>query len=186
MSRSSLAVRILLIGMLLTAFGTMPRETEAAPAGFRLPFSGFAYISQGPRCTISHWNYPDREAIDFALPEGHRVLASAGGMAQSINNDPVGGNMVKIYHSNGYVSVYAHLRDFGGLNYSGWVNQGQWIGSVGRTGRAQGAHLHFHVLQNGNMVRIHDLPGITWYSSYYPANPNSTCPIGGYDGHANG
>ena len=191
------AVRIYLMTIVIvTILGIFPVGSAlagaGAPAGFRLPFNGYAEISQGPRCRISHYSGIDREAIDFTFPtrsnrgRGTRVYATQSGWAQSFPNTWPGGNMVKIYHPNGLTSIYAHLQDFGGLNYSGWVRKGQWIGRVGSTGNATGPHLHFAVVRTSNQapVGIYNMKTIQWIGRN-PANPNDWCKINGrIDGKA--
>lgn len=56
------------------------------------------------------------------------------------------GNFVKIRHSNGYYSLYAHLED-GSLKVKegDTVQKGQKIGYMGSTGNSTGYHLHFEV-----------------------------------------
>jgi murein DD-endopeptidase MepM/ murein hydrolase activator NlpD len=58
------------------------------------------------------------------------------------------GNVVMVKHSNGNMTVYAHLSRINvqrGQN----VAQGQNIGLVGATGWATGPHLHFEFRING-------------------------------------
>jgi murein DD-endopeptidase MepM/ murein hydrolase activator NlpD len=63
------------------------------------------------------------------------------------------GNLVKIKHSNGYVSYYAHLLGFAkGLHVGKPVEQKQVIGYVGATGLATGPHVCFRVQRDGRYV----------------------------------
>lgn len=143
----------------------------AAPSGYRLPFSGYAEISAGPRCH-KHFGV-DQEALDFPMDSGRNILASRSGVAFFYPNSWPGGNMVKIYHNDGLISTYAHLRDFEPNKYryfaryptnGVWVNQAEVVGYAGRTGDASGVHLHFSVNRsNGTAVVIYDLPGINWW-----------------------
>lgn len=59
------------------------------------------------------------------------------------------GNYVKIKHSNGYYTLYAHLK-YGSVtvNTGDRVSKGQVIGYMGNTGHSFGAHLHFEVRNN--------------------------------------
>ena len=164
-----IALIALLVGIGLTA--AAPQSAHAsggAPYGFRLPFRGYAQISQGPRCAYSHYSGIDKEAIDFVVFSSNApVLATSGGWAQAFPNTWPGGNMVKVYHPNGMTSIYAHLKDFTGLNTNGiyWVNKGQRIGTVGNTGYTYGRHLHFAVVKTSTQepVKIYDIPGMRWW-----------------------
>jgi murein DD-endopeptidase MepM/ murein hydrolase activator NlpD len=91
--------------------------------------------------------------IDIAAGEGAPIYAADSGvvtMAQGGDNYGYG-NVIQIDHGNGYSTIYAHLSVIGvGLCQS--VYAGQWIGSSGSTGNAQGAHLHFEVRQGGGFI----------------------------------
>lgn len=54
------------------------------------------------------------------------------------------GNAVKIQHSNGWCTLYAHLASISVKNGQ-TVKKGQTIGYMGNTGHSLGAHLHFEV-----------------------------------------
>lgn len=62
------------------------------------------------------------------------------------------GNCVKIKHSNGMYTLYAHLKNVS-VKLNEKVKQGQSLGYMGDTGKAYGAHLHFE-LRNVNDIRI--------------------------------
>ena len=75
------------------------------------------------------------------------------------------GNLVKIKHTNGYYTLYAHL-DSVSVKTGQTVTKGQTIGFMGNSGNSYGAHLHFEV-RNTSDVRINptpyinaDLPGL--------------------------
>lgn len=61
------------------------------------------------------------------------------------------GNLVKIRHANGLITVYAHL-DGISVREGQRVTRGQQIGKVGNSGRSEGPHLHFEVIRNGVKV----------------------------------
>ena len=66
------------------------------------------------------------------------------------------GNAVKIKHSDGYYTLYAHLKSVY-VKKGQWVKEGQEIGYMGNTGKAEGFHLHWEVRQP-NETRINPLP----------------------------
>lgn len=61
------------------------------------------------------------------------------------------GNYVKIRHSNGIVTAYAHLNSISVVNGQ-TVSRGQQVGLIGSTGNSSGPHLHFEVIVNGAKV----------------------------------
>jgi len=67
---------------------------------------------------------------------------------------PIGtGNYVRIEHSNGFSTAYAHLESFSKAVKSGHkVERGQVIGYVGNTGRSTGPHLHFELIHKGQFI----------------------------------
>ena len=74
------------------------------------------------------------------------------------------GNVVKIRHSNGIVTLYAHMEDID-VSVGQRVSRGQQIGTVGNTGRSTGPHLHFEVIRNG--VRVDPAPYFNKNDYYY-------------------
>lgn len=78
--------------------------------------------------------------------------------AQGSSGNASYGNAVKIKHSNGYYTLYAHLNRVD-VKVGQEVQQGQVIGYMGNSGNAYGAHLHFEV-RNEKDVRINPTPYI--------------------------
>jgi murein DD-endopeptidase MepM/ murein hydrolase activator NlpD len=88
--------------------------------------------------------------IDYAADAGTEVMATADGVIIERGWDNSYGNTVRIRHSNGWVTRYAHLRAFrSGLAVGSRVSQEDIIGYVGMTGLATGPHLHYEMLQSG-------------------------------------
>lgn len=93
------------------------------------------------------------EGIDFSVPRGTDVVATAAGKIVEVvtryRPNQGYGKQVVIDHNNGYKTRYAHLQKI-------LVKEGQWvtrhsvIGKVGDTGRSTGPHLHYEVL-NGEI-----------------------------------
>ena len=61
------------------------------------------------------------------------------------------GKYVTINHPDGYTTLYAHMSSIA-VSYGQTVSQGQVIGYVGSTGWSTGAHLHFTIYYNGQLV----------------------------------
>jgi murein DD-endopeptidase MepM/ murein hydrolase activator NlpD len=89
--------------------------------------------------------------IDYSVPLGTPVRATAAGVVASMKNEAGLGKVVKIDHGNGVVTVYAHL--------SAWtvksgqrVERGDVIARSGNTGRSTAPHLHYEVRVSGRHV----------------------------------
>ncbi len=82
--------------------------------------------------------------VDIRAVEGTPVLAADSGKVIFSGEDKEFGNMVIIEHSNGLQSLYGHN---GSLNVKvgDTIEKGTEIATVGSTGRAIGAHLHFEI-----------------------------------------
>ena len=96
------------------------------------------------------------EGLDFPTETGTPIVAAASGKVIFADVNAQYGKMIEIDHGNGLVTRYAHcsmlLVKEGDL-----VVRGQKVATVGSTGRATGAHLHFEVRLNGapqNPVRF--------------------------------
>ncbi len=91
--------------------------------------------------------------IDYAAPVGTPVWSVAEGEVIFRGRAGGFGNLVKVRHSNGYVSYYSHLSRFAkGLRRGDKVGQKQVIGYVGQTGLATGPHVCFRIARNGQYV----------------------------------
>lgn len=88
------------------------------------------------------------EGVDYMMPEGTPIRASASGIVVYASSHPQYGNMVEIDHGNDVVTRYAHASKL--LVTRGQVvRRGQEIAKVGSTGRSTGNHLHFEVRYKG-------------------------------------
>lgn len=87
--------------------------------------------------------------IDYTLPEGTRVFATADGVVKStsLSNSP-SGKSILIDHGNGYESYYAHLSKIA-IPRNRRVKRGDIIGASGNTGLSLTPHLHYEVRFNG-------------------------------------
>lgn len=90
---------------------------------------------------------------DFAAPRGTPIFAAGYGVVERADRFGSFGNYVRIRHSNGFQTAYAHMQGFArGVSRGSRVQQGQVIGYVGTTGRSTGPHLHYEVHHNGQSV----------------------------------
>lgn len=114
-------------------------------AGLPYPFEGEHRLTQGFGARpefYRRWNLKGHNGLDFALPEGTRILAVDAGRVVKASYDANGyGIYIKIRHDWGE-SLYAHLQQFG-IWLGAPVTVGQEIGLSGNSGVSSGPHLHF-------------------------------------------
>lgn len=107
--------------------------------------------------------YRPHLGIDYGAPTGTPVQAIGDGCVLFAGRKGGDGNLVKVQHSNGYITYYMHLSRI--LVRNGQrVQQGQRIGLVGMTGLATGPHLDFRIQLQGQFLNFERLP-------LPPANP---------------
>jgi murein DD-endopeptidase MepM/ murein hydrolase activator NlpD len=118
-------------------------ETQPIFQGFIWPAKGVLTSGYGRRWGKMH------RGIDIAAPVGTPIIAAAPGQVVSSGYNNGGyGNLVKVKHADGSVTLYAHNSRL--LVRSGQqVQQGQQIAQMGSTGFSTGPHLHFEVHRNG-------------------------------------
>jgi len=93
------------------------------------------------------------KGMDFAAPSGTPIMASGSGTVVFAGRHGGHGNYIKIRHSGGYETAYAHMKGFkSGIRRGVKVAQGQVIGYVGTTGLSTGPHLHYEVYKNGKVI----------------------------------
>lgn len=91
------------------------------------------------------------KGIDIATYFGNPVVATADGVVIQTKRDKIGGNTIKITHLGGYTTIYCHLSKF--LVRPGQrVKRGEAIGLIGKTGKAQGPHVHYEIRLNGKSL----------------------------------
>ena len=84
---------------------------------------------------------------------GQKFIAADGGVVVEASNGWNGGygNMIRIRHSGGYETIYAHCKTLYVVPGQK-VTKGQVLGLIGSTGRSTGPHLHFEVRLNGRAI----------------------------------
>ncbi len=114
------------------------------PQRLRLPVRGAVTSPFGPRRHPITGRLHAHKGIDIAAPEGAPVEAAAGGIVSFAGEQEGYGRSVVITHPDGTTTLYAHCKDL--LVKEGQrVVAGQVIATVGSTGMATGAHLHFEL-----------------------------------------
>ena len=91
--------------------------------------------------------------IDFGLPPGEPVMACGRGRIVMAEFRIMTGNTAVIEHLPGLYSLYYHL-DRLDVAEDNFVEQGQYIGTIGSTGLATGAHLHWEVRTGGVAIDL--------------------------------
>jgi len=111
--------------------------------------------------------------VDFAAPRGTPILAAGSGKVERANRYGGYGNYIRIRHTDGYKTAYAHLSKFArGVKSGAYVKQDQVIGYVGTTGRSTGPHLHYEVHHHGKKInprRLSQLSGKPLAKAQRPA-----------------
>ncbi|MDO9266637.1 MAG: peptidoglycan DD-metalloendopeptidase family protein, partial [Sulfurimonas sp.] len=91
--------------------------------------------------------------VDYAAGRGTPISAAGAGVISFIGSSRGYGNLIKIQHSDGYLTLYAHQNSFRkGIKRGSSVKQGQVIGYVGSTGLSTGPHLHFGLYKDNEAI----------------------------------
>jgi murein DD-endopeptidase MepM/ murein hydrolase activator NlpD len=96
-------------------------------------------VTRGFNKEISHYG------IDFSMPVGSVVRASASGIVIFADYTINDGYKIILSHSKGYITIYKHLSQILKKERD-YVKQGDIIGLSGNTGKLiTGPHLHFEI-----------------------------------------
>lgn len=85
---------------------------------------------------------------DFSVPTGTPIFAPADGVVKRAYYIGGFGNHIKLDHSSGYTTTFAHLSKIF-VRHGQKVNRGDIIGETGNTGRSTAPHLHYEVHYRG-------------------------------------
>lgn len=125
-------------------------QKEVYPSGQPVK-AGWISSSYGERLDPFTGGKTFHDGVDIAGKVGTKVAAVGSGIVIFAGEKQGYGNVVKIHHGNGYVTLYAHNSKL--LAQVGdYVTKGQQIAAMGSTGRSTGPHLHFEVHLNGKTV----------------------------------
>lgn len=86
--------------------------------------------------------------IDITAEVGSQIYAAAPGTVVYSGWIRAYGQVVKIEHSNGFITLYAHNQK-NLVEVGEDVEAGQLIATVGRSGHVTGPHVHFEVRRDG-------------------------------------
>ena len=92
------------------------------------------------------------QGVDYTIPEGSRVFATADGRVSDVmRRNSTQGLTVVIDHGNGYTTSYSHLSK-SNVTKGQQVRRGDIIALSGDTGLSLSPHLHYEVRHNGMRV----------------------------------
>ncbi|MEP6564151.1 MAG: M23 family metallopeptidase, partial [Mesorhizobium sp.] len=121
--------------------------------GMVTPVSGVMTSTFGPRKHPILGVVRIHKGVDWAAPVGTPIAAAFDGEIVFQGDGGGYGNVVKIAHSGGRETRYAHMSKFaiaGGVGTK--VKAGDIIGYIGTTGLSTGPHLHFELYLNGEAI----------------------------------
>ena len=91
------------------------------------------------------------QGLDISTEKGQPIYATAHGIVESSGYSGEYGNLIVLKHDFGLSTRYGHLSKFN-VKPGEVVKRGEIIGFVGSTGRSTGAHLHYEIVANGNLI----------------------------------
>ncbi len=127
------------------------QEAPLKSLSLALPVKGRKSSPFGLTRIMNQVQKDPHSGLDIAAPLGTKVTCPLDGVVLNIGTFFYNGNMVFIDHGQGFITSYCHL-DSITVNKGQKLQQGDIIGTVGKTGRVTGPHLHWSVSLNG--VRV--------------------------------
>lgn len=108
--------------------------------------------SYGMRIHPFYKTLQSHQGVDYTIPEGSRVFATADGTVREVaQRNSTSGQTVVIDHGNGYETSYNHLSKID-VRKGQQVRRGDIIALSGDTGLSLAPHLHYEVRYNGMRV----------------------------------
>jgi murein DD-endopeptidase MepM/ murein hydrolase activator NlpD len=96
------------------------------------------------------WPNKIHTGLDIAGPYGTNIVAADTGVVYLYPGSVGYGNLLVMFHGNGYSTYYGHTAGYAPGLYSGEVvGRGTTIAFEGSTGWSTGPHLHFEIRING-------------------------------------
>ena len=118
----------------------LPKISARSASKFSWPVRGTILSAYGPKK-----GGLVNDGINISAAFGAPVKAAENGVVAYAGNEVKGmGNLVIIQHSDGWMTVYAHL-DSMSVKRGSKVSVGQQIGKVGKTGKVDKPQLHFEI-----------------------------------------
>lgn len=116
------------------------------------------------------------KGMDYAVPIGTPVTSAFDGVVSAVNLNADYGTSVMVDNINGTQAIYGHLSEKT-VNVGDPVKQGQRIGKSGKSGNANGPHLHFEI-RNGKNNPVDPRTYTSGAAAYLFKNYATTLPTG--------
>ena len=118
----------------------LPKISPRSASKFSWPLRGKVLSGYGPKK-----GGLVNEGINIAGTTGAAVRAAENGVVAYAGNEVKGmGNLIIIQHSDGWMTIYAHLNSMN-VRRGAKVHVGDKIGTVGQTGKVDKPQLHFEI-----------------------------------------
>lgn len=152
--------QILAVEAEISKITTSNLDTQYIGGEMAWPVPGYTRITSnyGMRTHPITGIYKLHTGVDLGAPMGANFVAANDGVVTKAGYNGAYGNMVIIDHGGGISTLYAHGSEIL-VTVGQTVKKGDVILKVGSTGYSTGAHAHFEVRVNGQVVN--PLPYIT-------------------------
>ena len=139
---------------MMHAYETTSLSIDCIPAIQPVNNRQLTLLAAGKKPLINPFHRTMREhhGVDYLIPEGTAVFATADGTVQSLSEkNTTHGKAITIDHGNGYQTSYSHLLDIR-VKRGDKVKRGDIIAMSGNSGLSFAPHLHYEVIFNGTRV----------------------------------
>ena len=139
---------------MMYAYETTSLSIDCIPAIQPVNNRQLTLLAAGKKPLINpfHRSMREHHGVDYLIPEGTAVFATADGIVQSLSEkNTTHGKAITIDHGNGYQTSYSHLLDIR-VKKGDKVKRGDIIAMSGNSGLSFAPHLHYEVIFNGMRV----------------------------------
>lgn len=139
---------------MMYALETSSLSIDCIPAIQPVNNKQLTLLAAGKKPLINPFHRTMREhhGVDYLIPEGTPVFATADGTVQSLSEkNTTHGKAITIDHGNGYQTSYSHLLDIR-VQKGQSVKRGDIIALSGNSGLSFAPHLHYEVIYNSMRV----------------------------------
>lgn len=132
--------------LMKTAFRAW-RDDDAPVTQLAIPVDGPFSSPFGLRRFFNDQPRKPHSGLDIAAPQGTPILAPGPGVVARTGHYFFNGKTVLLDHGHGMVTMYCHMHEIQ-VSEGQRVEAGEPLGTIGKTGRATGPHLHWGVSLN--------------------------------------